>query len=318
MAKIAEKHKKKAAPAPAVQKSRQLEKPKYKSFQLSRRLKGDTLPGAFWLFKNTCAVLGRNWKLFLWIVIVYAVLNIVFVQSFSAMANLSDTKAALDQSISGIWGRVAGGLALFAYLVGNTSNNANPASSVYQFIVALLVSLALIWALRQVYAGHKVRMRDTFYNGMYPLIPFIFVLAVIGLQLIPMAVGIMLYGTIIGANIAATGVEQALWALLALVLSMVSFYMITSSIFALYIVTLPDMSPMHALRSARQLVANRRWTIMRKLLFLPVVLFVLAAVIVLPVILFATPVVPLVFYTLSMLLLPMLHGYMYTLYRSLI
>ena len=75
---------------------------------------------------------------------------------------------------------------------------------------------------------------------------------------------------------------------------------------------------MHALRSARQLVANRRWTIMRKLLFLPVVLFVLAAVIVLPVILFATPVVPLVFYTLSMLLLPMLHGYMYTLYRSLI
>jgi hypothetical protein len=128
----------------------------------------------------------------------------------------------------------------------------------------------------------------------------------------------MLYGTIIGANIAATGVEQALWALLALVLSMVSLYMITSSIFALYIVTLPDMSPMHALRSARQLVANRRWTIMRKLLFLPVVLFVLAAVIVLPVILFATPVVPLVFYTLSMLLLPMLHGYMYTLYRSLI
>ena len=57
--------------------------------------------------------------------------------------------------------------------------------------------------------------------------------------------------------------------------------------FALYIVTLPDMTPMKALRSARELVRYRRWTVLRKVLFLPLMLLVVAAIIMVPIIILA-------------------------------
>lgn len=318
MAKTAEKHKKKPAPPATAPTPRKLKKPKYASFQLSRKIKASRLPGSFRLLWASFKILGRNWKLFLGIVIIYGLLNALFVQGFSALNNADGANSASGQASTGSWGQLASGLSLFAYLLGNSGDTVSPAAGAYQFILVLLISLALIWALRQVYAGHKIRIRDAFYSGMAPMVQFVLVLAVIGLQLIPMAVGILLYTTITSASIAATGLEEALWALLAFVLSIVSLYMVSSSIFALYVVTLPEMTPLSALRSARQLVVNRRWAVMRKVLFLPLALVVLTALIVMPFILFVAPAAAWVFFALSLLLLPVLHGYVYSLYRSLI
>lgn len=318
MAKTAQKQKDKPAAAASAASPRKLKKPKYASFQLTRRIKGDKLPSAFLIFRKSVAVLARNWKLFLLIVVIYAVLNTLLVQGFTAISGAKDVKSALDQLFTDDWGHVASGLTLFAYLLGASGSAADATAGLYQIILALTVSLALIWALRQLHAGKKVRMRDAFYNGMSPLVPFILVAVVISLQLIPMAIGVTLYATIVSAGIAATGLEQALWALLAFALSIVSLYMIMSSLFALYIVTLPDMTPMRALRSARQLVAARRWMVMRKVLFLPLALVFLTALIVVPLIFTATVVGAWVFFILSMLFLPVAHSYMYALYRSMI
>jgi hypothetical protein len=101
-------------------------------------------------------------------------------------------------------------------------------------------------------------------------------------------------------------------------LALLSLYMVTSSVFALYIVTLPNMTPMRALRSARGLVLGRRWTVLRKLLFLPIALFLLGALIMLPLIWFWAPAATWVFFALSMACLAALHSYMYALYRSLL
>jgi hypothetical protein len=94
--------------------------------------------------------------------------------------------------------------------------------------------------------------------------------------------------------------------------------MVTSSVFALYIVTLPNVTPMAALRSARDLVLHRRWLIMRKVLFLPVALLVIAAIIMVPVIILSPAVAEWLFFGLSMLALAVVHSYMYGLYRELI
>jgi hypothetical protein len=118
--------------------------------------------------------------------------------------------------------------------------------------------------------------------------------------------------------VAVTLLEQVLWLAVWFVLGVTSLYMISSSLFALYIVTLPDMAPLAALRSARQLVAHRRWAVMRKIIFLPLALMILAAVLVLPIILFATPLAAVVFFLISMLFLPFAHSYMYALYRALL
>jgi len=57
---------------------------------------------------------------------------------------------------------------------------------------------------------------------------------------------------------------------------------------------------------------------MRKMLFLPLMIFVLAAVVMIPVILVATPAAPVVYFVLTMLVLPIAHAYLYALYRELL
>jgi len=312
---------KKSAPKSAVHlsaESRQLKKPAYQSFKLSKRIKGEVLPGAFGLFRSAARILLANWKVFLGIVAVYGLLNALLVHSFSNSGDLSNLKSTLDQFFGGGWSKLAGGAATFAYLVGSSGNTSSPTAGVYQVLLLILVSLALIWTLRQVHAGHTVRIRDGFYHGMYPLVQFGLVVLAVLVQLVPMAIGLALYTTVTSNNIAVTPLEQVLWGLLAFVLSVLSLYMISSSLFALYIVTLPDMTPFKALRSARQLVANRRWSVLRKILFLPLALILLAAVIMVPLIMFATPVAAWVFFLLIILLFPFAHSYMYALYRALI
>lgn len=296
-----------------------LKRPQYRSFRLHKRIKGDPLPGAFRLMKEALATLIRRWRLFLTVVAIYTLLNFVLVQGFQlAIGGVEEAKSALDELFSGNWGQLANGLTIFALLLGSASSASNPTASMYQLILTLVVSLAVIWLLRQVYAGNRVRARDGFYRGMAPLVPFVLVLVVIALQLIPLAIGVTLYTSVVSGGIAVTAVEQVLWAMLAFLLALFSLYMVTSSLFALYIVTLPDMTPMRALRSARQLVANRRWTVMRKVLFLPLAQVVTAAAIVVPLILFATPAAAWVFLLLTMLLIPVTHSYLYALYRAML
>ncbi len=317
MAKTLKKPKKKSVTEGAASAvPRRLKRPSYKSFRLAKRIKGEKLPGAFRLFGGAMVVLYRNWKVFLGITGLYALLTLLFVQGFGS-SNIGQVKANLDTALSGDVGQIFSGVVLSLYLLGS-SGGTSGATAAYQMILILVTSLALIWTLRHVYAGNKVRIRDGFYQGMSSLVQFVLVLAVVLLQILPMVVGLWLYALVVSGGIAASFTEQVIWTILAFILSVVTLYMLTSSLFALYIVTLPDMTPLKALRSARQLVANRRWSVMRKILFLPVALLVLIIVIVLPTILFATPLAIWVFFVVSMLLLPAVHSHMYSLYRSLI
>ena len=182
-----------------------------------------------------------------------------------------------------------------------------------------MVSLAVNpRSLRQTFAGAKVSVRDAFYKGLYPLVPFLLVLIVIGIQLFPLGIANFLYGVVITGGLAVTAVEKLLWCVIILLLVIWSFYMVTSSVFALYVVTLPDVRPLQALRSARDLVFCRRWNVMRKFLFLPFALIIICVVIMFPVILFLTPLAQWVFLLLSMASLVVCHAYMYTLYRELL
>ena len=153
---------------------------------------------------------------------------------------------------------------------------------------------------------------------MYPLIPFILVILVMGLQLIPLIIGSTLYSTVVNNGIAVYAAEKVVWALLFAMLGLLSLYMLTSSVFALYIVTLPDMTPTKALRSARELVRYRRWTVLRKLLGMPVMLLLAALIVMLPIITLAAPAARWVFFILTMCGLAAVHAYVYTLYRELL
>lgn len=292
----------------------------YRSFRLSKRIKHPKgkLPSAFKLFKASIKHLLAHWKVFLGIVLVYFVLTILLVKGFGFSTNVQDVKEAFKDLFDSKLSALETSVSLFGELIGSAGQTSNDVAGIYQSILLMTVSLALIWTLRQTYAKTKVGIRDAFYKGLYPFVPFLLVLMVIGLQLVPLLIGNWLYGTVIANSIAIAGIEKAMWAMVFFFLALLSLYLISSSIFALYIVTLPDMRPMQALRSARELVRHRRWSVLRKVIFLPIALLVFGAVIIIPLILFAAPLVEWVFFALSMSALAVIHSYMYALYRELL
>jgi hypothetical protein len=245
-------------------------------------------------------------------------LNLVLVQGIAGGTDVSSLKHSLNQAFTGQLASLASAFSVFVVLIGSSGNGSSQTAGAYQLLLGIITSLAVIWALRQVLAGTPVRIRDAYYRGMYPLVPFILVLLVIGLQLLPLLIGSTLYNLVISNGIAVNLIEKLACLLLFVLLTIWSLYMISASLFALYIVTLPDMTPLKALRSARELVRGRRWTVLRKILCLPIILLIAAAVIMVPIIIVLTPLAQWIFFLLTMFALVAIHDYMYTLYRELL
>lgn len=302
-------------------KSRRLKPGQYRSFRLSRRLKPmprKPLPSAWRIFRTAVSHVRAHYRLFLGIVLVYGLLYVIFVQGIGSGLNLGELKTSLQEISKGSYAQLSNGLVLFGALLSSINNTTNEAAGVYQATLLVLVSLALTYALRQTWAKARIRIRDSFYHGMYPLIPYLLVIFVIGLQLLPLVIGSTLYGLVVNNQIAINTLERSVWALFYFLTALLSLYMVCSSLFALYIVTLPNMTPLKALRSARQLVLHRRFQVLRKLLFLPIVLIGAALVIFVPLILWLTPVAVWVFFGFAMISLALIHSYMYTLYREML
>lgn len=283
-----------------------------------RRAKPETPPakvsGSFRLFADSLSLLRQHWKLFGGITLIYLILNIYIVGALKAGYDIVELK----DTIVAEFDQLTASLAVFGLLLESAGNAGSESSAAYQTIVIFLVSLATIWALRQVLAGEKIGIRDAFYKGMYPLVPFLLVLLVIALQLIPFMAGAFIFASMFGSGLAVTVVEQVVWALVVFLLVLLSLYWLSSSVFALYVVTLPDVRPIAALRAARKLVRYRRWAMVRKLLFLPLALLTIGAVIVLPLIAVAPGIVQVVFLVLATFSLVFAHTYIYSLYKELL
>ena len=299
---------------------RRLESPKYHSFKMAKKIKHPKggLPKARTLFAASLRHLWAHRKPFVGITLIYLTLTILLVKGLNTSGEVPAIKQGFQDVLHGTTGQIATGVAVFGFLVGSASGVSSEVAGTYQSMLLINVSLALIWSLRQTHAGTKVGVREAFYRGMYPLVPFLAVLLVIGLQFIPLAVGSWLFGVTITSGLAVTGPEQFLWISLCFLLVLLTVYMVSSSVFALYVATLPDMTPMKALRSTRELVRYRRWTVLRKVLFLPLVVLVLGALVVIPVILLIAPLAEWVFFVLTMTVLAVTHSYLYSLYRELL
>jgi len=276
------------------------------------------LPKARILFVRVCQQLWQNKGLFGGIVAIFGVLNIALVRGLAGSSNLNAIKTTLDCALHGVTGKITSSVVSFAYLLATSGSTGAQDASMYQYLLLTVCSLAFIWALRQVIAKDKVRVRDAFYLGMYPIIPFLLVIVCIGVQLLPMALSGGLYVLVAVNQIAIGFWEKSLFFLFFAGMSFWSLRMITSSVFAVYITTLPEMTPMRALRSAKQLVYGRRMLVWRKVIFLPIVLLLLAIVIEIPLILFATWLAPWMLFLLGMVALPVVHSYLYNLYREML
>jgi hypothetical protein len=295
--------------------------PTHRSFRLTKgKLKPSRkMSSAMKLLRQTTGIVKRNPRPFTFLVVISLVLSLVFVKGLGSPFEITQTKQDINDLFGDNPSKVGTSLALFGYLLGSAGSGTTALSGAYQLFLTIVISLATIWLVRQLLADEKPASKDAFYKGMYPLIPFILVVVVILLQLLPMLLGNLLFSTVISNGLAVTGIEKILWFLLFMCLSLLSLYMVTSSLFAAYIVTLPDMTPLKALRSARELVLHRRLGVWLRIIFLPVVLLIISAVIAIPLLIVAPPIIAqLLFLIIGAGSLVIFHTYMYLLYRSLL
>jgi hypothetical protein len=276
------------------------------------------LPNVLKITKDSWLVIWNNRFIFLKIAFVYELTYLILVLGLSSPSNVSSLKKEFSGVFHGQLSSIYSGLSIFTYLIGSSTSSATPAGSAYQGFILIIASLSIIWTLRQLYMKSNIRARDSFYKGLYPLIQYILVLLFIGLELLPLIGGLGLYGLLINGGIAVTALEKIISIALIIALIVVSLYLISSSVIALYIVTLPDMTPLKALRSAKRLVKNQRWTILRKIIFLPVLLLIAIGLVMLFLILAIPAIAAWVFVILSLSSLIYAHSYLYNLYRGLI
>jgi hypothetical protein len=295
--------------------------PRLKSRKLRRELRANQpkVGGSFRRLGRVFILIKQHPRLFLGITAAYALLTILLVRGLGGAVHIGELKPTLQELFQGVrFGKAVTTAALFTTLFSTAGTATLANGAAYQAILLIVISLVVIWSLREIYAGRQPTIKDSFYKSMSPLVQFVLVALIIGLQLTPMLLGNWLYSAVMSGGIAIAATEKLIWIILFGCLFALSLYLICASLFALFVVTLPDMTPLKALRNARLLVRYRRWTILRKILFLPIALFVLAAVIMLPFLLWLPAVAEWVFFVLTLFGWLVALIYLYGLYRELI
>lgn len=292
------------------------------------------LPG-YWSFTAYVhQTLWKNRKLTAAMVIVYALLTalMVGVASQDTYTTLTDTLRDTGDSIfQGNLGEVGKASLLFiTAMTGGLSQTLTDVQQVYAAILGLMVWLTTVWLLRNVLAGHKVRLRDGIYNAGAPILSTFVVVLVLLVQLLPLALALIGYSAASTSGLLASGVEAMIFWLAAGLLVLLSLYWITSTALALVIVTLPGMYPFSAIKTAGDMVVGRRLRILLRLIWMGLAIVISWAIIMIPIILLDTwikgiwpvidwlPVIPLTLLILGSLTIVWSSSYIYLLYRKVV
>jgi len=300
--------------------------PQYRSFRLQQKIKAKNykpLPTAWSLWKASLAMFWKNKKVIGLFLLVYAILYVVFVRGLSGGVGIEELKNAVKENGSGVTG-ILSSVTLFGILVSTSTTTTSESASIYQSMLLIIGSLGFIWLLRQLSGDRavKLRVRDAFYKGMQPLVPFVIVLLVLAIEFIPLSVGGFILNIVLANSLTGSGGELFGIYVICILLAVLSLYLISGTIAALYIVTLPGMDPFKAIKASHQVLRMHRWSVARK--FLMLVLFLLLAVmlIFLPLLLLIPSSVAwigeYIFFAELVSGFAIFHIYMYSLYKSLL
>lgn len=310
----------------------------HRSLRMTRRrdyIKNLNLPG-YWSFTNFVnKTLYKNRKVFLYLVLTYAILTIVMVgmASQDAYSNLVETlKSTSNGILDGNFGTIGkASLLLLATINGDISANLTETQQIYAVLIAIMAWMTTVWLLRNIMAGYTVKLRDGLYNSGAPLLSTFLVSMLLIVQLIPMALAFVGYSAATTTGlIAGGGVEAMLFWIVAGLLVVMSLYFITSTFFAMIIVTIPGMYPYQAIKTAGDIVLGRRLRILYRLIWMAMCIGVFWIFVMVPTILFDLwikssfasinwlPIIPIVFLIVSSISIIWGSSYIYLLYRKVV
>lgn len=309
----------------------------HRSFRRTRRRdykRSLKLPGYFAFSAHVRRTLLANKKLFIGLALIYAVLTAILVgiASQDTYSTLTDTLRDTGSEVfQGDFAQIGqAGLLFVTAMTGGISESLTEVQQVYAALIGLLVWLTTVWLLRNILAGHKVKLRDGLYNAAAPLLSTFLVGLVLIIQLLPLALALIGYSAALATGLLASGVEAMLFWVVAALLATLSLYWMTSTFIALVVVTLPGMYPVRALKTAGDIVIGRRLRILLRLVWMLLGIIVAWAIVMIPIILLDTwlkgiwaeiawlPVIPVALLIMSSLTIVWSASYVYLLYRKVV
>lgn len=309
----------------------------HRSFRMTRRRdynRSLKLPGYISFTYQVLKTLKTHKRMFIILAVIYGLLSAVLVgvgsqTTYSALADtLRDTGSEVFQGDFSALNQA--GILMLTISTTGLSGSLSESQQIYSGILILLVWLTTVWLLRNVLAGHRVRVRDGLYSAGAPIVSTLLVGLVLLVQLIPLGIAIIGYSAALSSGLLSGGFEAMLFWIAAALLILLSLYWVVSTFFALIIVTLPGTYPMRALRTAGDMVVGRRLRILLRLLWLGLTIVAGWAIVMLPVILFDTwlkgvwpainwlPIVPVTLLILSTASVIWAASYVYLLYRGVV
>jgi len=309
----------------------------HRSFRLTKRIdyvKKINLPGYFSLTKKTNDILLKNKKIFTGLMLTYAVMTALFIgmASQEIFNTLSETlKTTSSQVTGGDLGALGqAGVLMITTLAGGATQNLNELQQTIAGLLSVFIWLTTVWILRNSIAGVKFKLRDAIYNAGAPLIPTILLSLMLIIQFIPIALSIVGFSAAQLTGLLDGGIEAMLfWVVIGLLVSL-SLYWMSTTLFALVVVTLPGVYPMQALKTASDIVVGRRLMILYRLLWMGLLIILSWIIVMLPLILLNAwitsiweafkyvPLVPVVMLAMSTATLIWAASYIYVLYRNIV
>jgi len=303
----------------------------HKSFQLTKRRdipKRPKLPGYFSFTKSVFATLAKYKKPFgilLWLYVVAALLIVGFAGQNQYQTVLEALNGLGEEVLGGQLDIITQTTGLFGLAIsGGLNANLNEVQQLLLGLLGFMGWLTGVWLLRQLFADSAVRVRDALYNAMAPVISTLLIVGLVLLQLVPAILGIVMFSVATQSS-DLSGAVSMMFGVIALLLMLLSLYWVTSSFFALIIVTLPGTYPMTAIRAAGDIAIGRRLSLMLRLLWLGLLLFLVWLVILIPILLLDNalqmawlPIVPVTTQILTGFSLFFAITYVYLLYRGMI
>lgn len=310
----------------------------HRSFRLTKRRdynRSLKLPGYIALTAQLFSVIGKNKRLFIGLMLFFAILTILSSSMMSQDAYEQLRVSVEDISKEGDFNSVVPTLALFwgvfsSQATGVSFGEAGSAQQIIGLMFGLFTWLSAVWLMRMVLAGNKPKIRDGIYASGGPVVALIILLFVLLIQLIPAAVALIAYNAANASGLLDQTAVLMLFGGGTILLVTLSLYWAVSTIVAMVIITLPGMYPLQALRLAGDLVIGRRMRIVLRLLWLVLLILLAWVVILIPVILIDSalksaipdlewfPLVPLVALTLASATIVLSACYVYAFYRKVV
>lgn len=247
-------------------------------------------PGLLSHAMTTFGTVFRHWRVFLPFILLMTLAYVVAVGLLSEEI-YTDVQNSIDETSASLAnGQLnnlakAGLLLISTITTGGFDTGKGEAQNAFMIILFLIMWLVTLYLLRHFFAGDHPKLRDGLYNALTPLISTLAIFIIIFIQAIPLMLLTIAYSAAVETDFLTTPFYALLFFIFAVLILLLSGYLLSSSLIALIAVTTPGMYPMRALFAASDLMAERRLKFILRVIYLLIVVALIYVIIMLPVIL---------------------------------